>query len=136
MQDDTLYRYRAEFQRILALLIFLVACGMAVGGWTGGAPWFWFGPIGFALAGSLWLLVVNPERGCWLTHDTLHVTDGGKKSSVALNDVVSMRVQSWSEGPDDIDLILRSGETFPIWGLCGGPGLAEALTKAGVARTE
>lgn len=136
MQDDTLYHYRAQFQRILALLIFLVACGMAVGGWAGGAPWLWFGPIGLALAGGLWLLVVNPERGCRLTRDTLHVTNGGKKSSVALSDVVSMRVQSWTEGADDIDLFLRSGETFPIWGACGGPGLAEALTKAGIARTE
>lgn len=114
MLNETLYHDRARFQRALALLIFLVVCGMAVWGWPGGAPGFWFRPIGFALAGSLWLLVVNPERGCRLICDTLHVTHGGKRSCVALSDVVSMRIHRCSKGADDIELVLKSGETFPI----------------------
>jgi hypothetical protein len=92
MQDETLYHYRAKLHRVWALVIFLVAFGIAVGGWTGGASWFWFVPIGFALVGSLWLLVVNPERGCRLTRDMLYVTNDSEESHIALGDVVSMRV--------------------------------------------
>lgn len=100
----------------------------------GGAPWFWFLPIGFALAGAVWLLAANPQSGCVLTKDALHFYALDMRRTVALSDIAAMDVQRWSEGPDSVTLILRSGERIAVPSTCGGSALVAALDRAGIAR--
>lgn len=136
MPLEPTFAHREQGRRPLSWAVLSAALAMGSLGVWGGAPWFWFLPIGGALAGALWLLVANPQSACALTADTLRFSACGVDRTVALGDVASMEVQHWSEGPDSVALILKSGERIAIPVTCGGTALVAALERAGIARCE
>jgi hypothetical protein len=105
---------------------------MVVIGLWGGAPWYWWLPVGGAFIAIGCVLIANQKSGATLTRSSLHFHHGKTSRTVPLAEIAKVECHSWTEGPDDIALVLRSGAKVDIPSQCRDRGFVEALARAGV----
>jgi hypothetical protein len=91
------------------------------------APWYFLVPVGSSGAMTLWVIIANPQSGSVLNGETLYFFHQRKKETLRIADIFSMKVSRWSDGPDTVALILKSGDTVHMPRLCADSKLAVAL---------
>lgn len=133
MAPEILFTHSQSGRRPLTMVAGLFCAGMVGVGLWQNAPWFWWIPIGGACLGIGWMLIANPRSGAELTSRTLRFHRDSWERSVALADIARVERHIWSEGPDEITLILQNGEALPIPSQCINKGFVAALQMQGVA---
>lgn len=110
----------------------LFAASMVGFGYWANAPWYAMLPMVGALLGMGWLLAANVQSGAQLTVHKLRFYHGRLDRIIALADVASVERHVWSEGPDDITLILKDGERVAIPSQSVDRQFVAALKTAGL----
>jgi len=136
MAEQPLYTHHQSGRRPLTLLAGLFCAGMVGFGLWKDAQWYAMAPMWAALAGVGWLLVTNPQSGTLLTPRSLRFYHGRAGRAIALADIASVRKHIWSEGPDEIILILKDGEEVTLPPQSIDRGILPALEAAGVRRSQ
>lgn len=136
MAEAPLYTHHQSGRRPLTLFAGLFCAGMVGFGLWQDAPWYAMAPMWAALAGVGWLLITDPQSGALLTPRVLRFTHGRQGRTIALADIASVRKHIWSEGPDEIILILNDGEEVAIPSQSIDRGFLAALEAAGVRRSQ
>ena len=135
MPEAPLYTHHQSGRRPLTLFAGLFSAGMVGFGLWKDAQWYAMAPMWAALAGVGWLLVANPQSGAVLTPRALRFTHGRQDRTIALADIASFRKHIWSEGPDEIILVLQDGEEIALPSQSIDRGFPAALEAAGVRRS-
>jgi hypothetical protein len=127
MTATPLYTYHMSGRR--AVTVFALGVGAAMLGIGVGynAPWYFFAPVGLAVAMLVWAIVYNPQSGCVLSADRLFFHNRGKEETLYFADTASITVRSWSDGPDEVSFHLKSGRVVHVPSLCADSKLAAAL---------
>jgi hypothetical protein len=132
VNHSVLYTYRLAGRRVMTLFALLVGAAMLGTAAHYGAPWYFFAPVGIAVAMLIWLVVRNPQSGCDLNARSLFFFYQGKTETIPLADVASMKVTNWTDGPDTVALHLKSGKVVRVPSLCADSKLVPALRELGV----
>jgi hypothetical protein len=136
MAESPLYTHHQSGRRPLTLFAGLFCAFMVGFGLWKDAQWYAMAPMWAALTGVGWLLVSNPQSGAVLTPRTLRFYHGRQDRSIALADIASVKKHIWSEGPDEIILILKDGEEVTLPSQSIDRGFLPALEAAGVRRSQ
>jgi hypothetical protein len=131
-----LYHHEEQSRSWLAAIAVAVAAFMIATGIYGGAPWYFYAPVCFALLASLWLLIVNRRSGITVRADGITVFSGPKRREFPRDAITGYRLTSWSEGPDTVHLQLIRGPEYTVPSFCAGnvERLRAALERASIAR--
>lgn len=133
MAHTVLYTHSQSGRRPLTAFAAVFIAGMTGFGLWKDAPWYAMVPIWFAVIGISWILIVNRQSGVQLTHEGLRFHHGKLDRAVPLSEIAHIERHIWSDGPDDIALILKNGERLPIPSDCiNSRNFVEALGKAGM----
>jgi hypothetical protein len=97
------------------------------------APWYLFIPVGLSTAMALWAIIADPQTGSRLNADTLHFYYRSTQKTIRIKDVASMKVSNWTDGPDTVALVLKSGDIVDVPTMCADSKLAVKLRELGVA---
>jgi hypothetical protein len=89
-------------------------------------------PVGLASLMALWAIATNPQSGATLSNETLRYYNRGPVESVQIKDIASMKISSWSDGPDTVTLNLKSGRVVHVPNLSADSKLAVALRSLGI----
>ncbi len=133
MSGTPLYTYHLSGRRLatgFALGVTLVLLATAS---YYGAPWFFYAPVGFAAVMLVWAIIRNPKSGVVVSAEALRFFHASNAEHVLIADIASMTVHRWSDGPDTVMLLLKSGRTVHIPSLCADSQLAPILRMLGVA---
>lgn len=132
MAEQPLYSHHQSGRRPLTLFAGLFCAGMVGFGLWKDAPWYAMAPMWAALLGVGWLLVTNPQSGAVLTQRSLRFFHGRQSRTIALADIVSVKRHIWSEGPDEVTLVLKNGEEVVLPSQSIDRNFVAALEAAGV----
>jgi hypothetical protein len=116
------------FVFVLSLVMMAVVSGHPV-------PWHFYVPVVLAGSMALWAIVANPQTGATLTPQVLQIMNRSHQESLNVADIVSIKVTTWTDGPDTVQLTLTSGRKFQVPSLCADSKLATALRDLGVRET-
>jgi hypothetical protein len=88
--------------------------------WQAAAPWYSFPPLLFAFLAGLWMLAVNRRSGLLVSCNGIAVRDGPRSRFFARDRLQAFKVNQWSEGPDEIILVLVEETHYHIPSHCLG----------------
>jgi hypothetical protein len=91
-------------------------------------------PMWAALIMVGWLLITNPHSGAVLTCGSLRFYHGKQDRTLALANIAAVEKHTWSEGPDEVVLVLHSGEKVSLPSQSIDRRFIEVLQQAGVRR--
>lgn len=91
-------------------------------------------PMRAALIMIGWLLITNPQSGAVLTRAALRFYHGIQDRTIALADIAAVKQHIWSEGPDEVILVLRSGEKVSLPSQSIDRRIIAVLQRAGIPR--
>jgi hypothetical protein len=134
MTEEPLYMHHRSGRRPLTLFAALFAAAMVGFGLWKDAQWYAMVPMWSGLIMVGWLLVTNPQSGAVLTQRNFRFYHGQQDRTIALADIASVEKHIWSEGPDEITLILNDGEAVVLPTQSIDRHLIAALQTAGVPR--
>jgi hypothetical protein len=97
------------------------------------APWYWMAIVGLPTLALLFTVWANKRSGSRITAEILRFFHGKTDRTFHIADIAGLRVHRWSDGPNDVELQLKSGERVDIPADARGKGFVEALKTAGVA---
>lgn len=134
MAEEPLYTHHLSGRRPLTLFAALFAAAMVAFGLWKDAQWYAMVPMWAGLIMVGWLLVTNPQSGATLTQRSFRFYHGRQDRTIAVADIASVQKHIWSEGPDEITLILNDGEAVILPSQSIDRNLIAALEAAGVPR--
>lgn len=134
MAESPIYTQHQSGCRPLTLLAGLFCVAMVGFGLWKEAPWYAMLPMWVALIMVSWLLITNPQSGAVLTRAALRYYHGRQDRTIALADIAAVKKHIWSEGPDEVMLVLHSGKNVILPSQSIGRHFVEALEGAGVSR--
>jgi hypothetical protein len=111
----------------LAVFILLMSIGLSYN-----APWYFVFPLGLSGTMLIWAIVVNPKSESDLSPEILSFFHRNMAENIRIADVKDMRVNRWSDGPDNVTLNMRSGKVVHIPSLCADSKLVIALKEIGI----
>lgn len=132
MNDTPLYTYHLSGRRPITILVLCLSVAMIGFAVHHAAPWYFLVPVGLSGAMTLWAIIANPQSGSVLNGETLCFFHRSTQETVRINDIFSMKVSRWSDGPDTVALTLKSGGVVHVPSLCADSKLAVALRDLGV----
>jgi hypothetical protein len=132
MTQDPIYAHHQSGRRPLTLAMLAFALGMLALGIVYAAPWYWMVIVGLSALVVLFVVWTNEQSGSLITCDTLRFFQGKTDRTLRIADIAGLRVQRWSDGPDGVELELKSGERIDVPADVRGKGFIEALKQAGV----
>lgn len=134
MAEPPLYIRHQSGRRPLTVLAGLFCAVMVGFGLWKDAPWYAMLPMWAALIMMGWLLITNPHSGAVLTREALRFYHGKQDRRIALADIAAVEKHIWSEGPDEVALVLQSGEKVSLPSQSIDCRFIEVLQQAGVRR--
>jgi hypothetical protein len=132
MADKALYSYTLSGRRIGMVFALVVSVIMMAFAAHHDAPWYMLAPVGLSAAMALVAIIANPQTGSTLTSQSLEFFNQGTRETIDIKDVASMKVVTWTDGPDTVTLTLKTGRAVRIPSLCADSKLAIALRSLGV----
>lgn len=132
MAEHALYTHHQSGRRPLTLFAGLFCAGILGFGLWKDAPWYAMLPVWAASLGMAWLLITNPQSGSVLTRGDLRFYHGRQDRTIAVADIAAVKKHIWSEGPDDVTLVLNSGEKVSLPSQSIDRRFVEVLQQAGI----
>jgi hypothetical protein len=99
----------------------VLAVGMLAFGYFNSAPWWWVLPIVFVIAMCGWLIIKNPVYKLSITATDLHWITPRDEKQFPLSSIMRVRVKTWTDGPDQVILELKSGDNMEVPSFCLPP---------------
>ena len=112
--SQTIYEHKNQGKTLVSLMFLITAIAAVVLGSSFGASIYWYIPIGFALLAAAWWFMNNPNHGCELTSETLELWSGKNTETVAISDIASVSIKEWTDGPDDVSLVMKDGSSREV----------------------
>lgn len=134
MADYPLYTHHQSGRRPLTVLARLFCAAMVGFGLSKNAPYYAMTPMRAGLIMIGWLLITNPQSGAVLTRAALRFYHGNQDRTIALADIAAVKQHIWSEGPDEVILVLRSGEKVSLPSQSIDRRINAVLQRAGIPR--
>jgi hypothetical protein len=127
-----IYTYELIGRRPAMIFVLIVSVLLMIIAASYSAPWYFLLPIFLSGAMAFWAVIANPKTGSTLTTEALHFFNRGTPEIVQINDIVSMKITSFSDGPDTITLNLVSGRVVHVPSICADSKLAVSLRSLGI----
>jgi hypothetical protein len=132
MTQDPIHAHHQSGRRPLTLAMLAFAVGMVVLGLVYAAPWYWMAIVGLAALALLFMVWTNTQSGSLVTRDTLRFFHGKTDRTLRIADIAGLHIQRWSDGPDGVELELKSGERIDVPAEARGKGFVDALKQTDV----
>ncbi len=136
MNNDPLYTYHLSGRRPGTLFGLIACVAMLTFGLYHNAPWYFLAPAVLATGMMVLAILFNPQTGSQLTAETLQFYNRGATDTIKTADIANMKVRNWTDGPDTVELTLKSGRAVYVPSLCADSKLAPALRKLGVSEMD
>jgi hypothetical protein len=133
MTKEPIHAHHQSGRRPLTLAMLAFAVGMVALGLAYGAPWYWMAIVGLPTLALLFMVWTNTQSGSLITAENLLFFHGKTDRTLRIADIVGVHIHRWSDGPDAIALLMKSGERIDIPADARGKGFVDAPKQAGVA---
>ena len=136
MSETILYKYHLSGRRPGTLFGLCASAAMLTFGIYYNAPWYFLLPASLCAGMMLLAILFNPKTGSVLTAEKLQFHNRSAKDTVLIADIASIKVRNWTDGPDTVELTLKSGRAIHVPSLCADSKLAVALRALGVSEAD
>lgn len=133
MSEPPIYTYHQSGRRPLTVTTGLFCAATVSFGLWKDAPWYAMLPMWAALVMMGWLLITNPQSGMLLTRAALRYYHARQDRTIALREIAAVKKHMMSEGPDEVILVLHSGEQVSLPSQSIDQRFVEELKAAGVS---
>jgi hypothetical protein len=118
--DKQTYNYKVSSRRPAMMIVLLLSLCFVLVAVHVNSPWFIYAPAMICFATSLWAIIANRYSGCALEGEELCLFSSDWRQTIDSNDIGSIHVTEWMEGPPTIVVHPKHAPKFDTPSVCVG----------------